>query len=106
METKKITLSTIKSFIKKNEGNLWINILSDFNSQSDCVESVKTGWAKATKDTTQSKDSSYYEATMGINGAWFVRGGRDSFNPYNENGFSGYEVFNSCGSFLLAIKSV
>jgi hypothetical protein len=105
METKKTTLSTIKSFVKKNEGNLWINVTSDFDGMTDCVEAVKDGWQKVTKDNTQSKDSSYHEATMGVSGAWFVRGGRDYFNQYNEDGFTGYRIFNSCGSFVLAIKS-
>jgi len=100
---KKITLATIKSFIKKNRADLFINVESDFDSMTDCVESRNGGFVKAEQDKTDSINSDYNERTQGIKGAWFVGGSRDYFNLYDENGFIGYRCYNCCGSFVLAI---
>jgi len=95
---KKITLTTIKTFVKKNREKLYIKVKSDFNGMTDCVESVN-GDFKLVEVTDRN-----IEQTLGIEGAWFVRGSRDYFNDYSDNVFVGYEVYNSCGSFILAIK--
>lgn len=105
LATKKITLTTVKSFIKNNRKSLYINVRTDFNGMTDCVESVDKGWEKVTSDTTQSKTADYMERTMGISEAWFVGDSRDYFSPYNESGFVGIKVCNSCGSFILAIPA-
>ena len=102
---KKITLSTLKSFIKANSGNLFINVHSDFDGMTDCVQTLKGGFVPATPDKTVSKDSSYYESTLGINGVWLVRGSRDYFSPYEKDGLKGITVSNCCGSFTLAVKN-
>ncbi len=47
--TKKITKATVKSFIKNNIENLYINVTSDFDGMTDCVEQVKGGFKKAEK---------------------------------------------------------
>ncbi len=98
LATKKITLTTVKSFIKNNEGNLLINVKSDFEGMTDCVERRTEGWREAVKDGKN------MEQTMGIPGAWFVREGRDGFEAYDENGYTGIYIYNACGSFILAIK--
>jgi hypothetical protein len=95
---KKIALSTIKSFIRKNEGKLYIMKQSEFDSMSDCVTNIDNS-----KFTLCESDNKH-ENTKGIKGAWFVGDSRDYFTPYNENGFMGYGVYNCCGSFVLAIK--
>lgn len=104
MKTTKITLSTVKAFIKKHRENLFINVTSKFDSMTDGVESVKGGFAKVEEDKTESKGITYHEATLGIKGAWFVRGSRDYFTHFENSEFTGIEVYNSCGSFILAIK--
>lgn len=94
---RKITLATIKSFVKKNEGNLWINVKSSFDGMTDCVESLHRGFKQATK-------GDHYENSLGIQGAWFVGQSRDYFKEYHDPIFDGFEVYNSCGSFILATK--
>lgn len=94
----KTTKATIKSFIRKNEGNLYINIKSRFDGMTDCVESVAGQFQKAKKTTD------YTENTLGIQGAWFVGQSRDYFKSFKDNQLTGYEVSNCCGHFIIAIK--
>lgn len=51
-----------------------------------------------------SKDSN--ANTLDIQGVWLVGSSRDYITPYSENGLIGYEVYNSCGKFILAIDLV
>jgi hypothetical protein len=95
----KITLATIKSFIRKNEGSLFINVKSYFDGMIDGCTSCNDGFGPARKTDDNLRN------TAGISGAWFVNGSRDYFKPYNENGYTGYEISNCCGHFILAIKS-
>lgn len=84
---KKITLTTIKSFIKrqlKNE-NLYIK-----NENND--------WRKALAAQIHT------DYNQGVSSAWFVRGSRDYFTEFANDLYIGYEVSNSCGSFILAMK--
>lgn len=98
---KKITLATLKSFIKKNKdnGQLHINVRGAFDGMVDGVRyDSNSSFVPATK-------SDGYAATLGIQGVWVVRGGRDFITAYNNNGFVGYHVSNCCGSFILAIPA-
>ncbi len=95
----KTTLSTVKSFVNKNEGKLYIDVKSSFDGMTDCCEPLQGGFVKATKDT-----DTWNKHSLGVTGAWFVFGSRDYFHDYTENGFSGYEVSNCCGHFILAIR--
>lgn len=102
---KKITLSTFKSFVKKNADNLFVNVKSSFDGMIDGCRTYKDGFQPATKDTTESKSDTYYEATLGINGVWLVRGSRDYFYQYQDENFTGIEVSNCCGCFIVAVKN-
>lgn len=42
---------------------------------------------------------------MGIKGAWFVLRGRDYFERIGDQGFTGFHVYNCCGSFDIAIRA-
>ncbi len=95
---KKVTRATIKKFIKTNWNGLYIKNKSNFNGMTDSVESVD-GEFKKVEQATYSLDYN-----LGIKGAWFVGGSRDYFTPYADENMVGYEVYNSCGSFLLAFK--
>lgn len=94
---KKITLSTIKSFIRKNEGALYICAKSRFDGMTDCVQDCGGTFSKAIPATD------YLDSTLGIQGAWFVRGSRDYLKPYEDETYMGYYVSNCCGSFIIAI---
>lgn len=97
---KKITKATVKSFIRKNRQDLLINVKSRFDGMVDGVMPVESAFATA-KQTDR-----HIERTLGIAGAWFVGGGDDRFEAYEENGFKGYVVYNCCGSFILAVVSL
>ncbi len=93
---KKITLATIKSFIKKTP-DLHISIQSHFDGMQDCVtSSIDKSFALA------QRDAKFIENTMGIHGAWFVKGSRDYFSEYKDDKFFGYTVSNCCGTFVIA----
>lgn len=99
--TKKITLATVKSFVKKNLNNLYIRNDSDFDGMQDCVVSCSdSSFRKVQVDS----DNFYNKSTLGIKGAWFVGSSRDYLDAYENDEFTGIEVYNSCGSFVLAIK--
>ncbi len=93
----KITLSTVKSFVKKNRNQLFINVKSSFDGMVDGCMSEKRGFEPIVKYT-------FEKETMGIKGAWFVGGTKNYFNAYNDEIFSGFEVSNCCGRFILAVK--
>ncbi len=100
---KKITRATIKSFINREikNGNLYINNKSSFDGMVDCVMPVEGGFRKVTECTRHDNAKQY---TLGINGAWFVGQSRDHFTPWADDNFIGYEVYNCCGQFILAMK--
>jgi hypothetical protein len=102
---KKVTLATIKAFVRKNKGQLYIRTLSRFDGQTDGVEQcADRGFSKVTETTT------HIDHNMGILGAWFVGSSRDYFtaikdnNAITENNFTGFHVFNCCGSFDIVTK--
>jgi hypothetical protein len=99
LKAKKITLATVKSFVKRHQNELLINVTSRFDGMTDMCESRHDGF-KPVKNTDR-----HVENTLGIEGAWFVGHNRDYFSPYSAHGYTGIEVSNSCGCFILAIQS-
>jgi len=96
----KITRSTVKSFIKKNASTLHIKQVSTFDGMTDCVMPTgDVGFRKVVLGTSDRNP----EYTLGIPGAWFVGNSRDYFTAYAKDGWKGIEVYNSCGSFILAV---
>lgn len=95
---KKITLATVKSFIRKTE-NLYINQRSRFDGMVDGIMANENpGFDKALPTDAH---KSY---THGVHGAWFVGQSRDYFTAYDDGTFQGIAVSNCCGSFILATK--
>lgn len=95
----RVTLATFKK-LAKNE-NLYIKCKSDFDPMSDGVKfdpsaNFKPVERGAANDTN----------TLGIKGVWLVLGSRDYFQPYAKDGFNGIEVWNCCGSFVLANRGL
>lgn len=95
---KKVTLSTLKSFVKKNSNNLYINVKSSFCGYTDCVQSINGGFSKA-----EIKESINVKHTLGIDGAWLVGSSRDYMSHFENENFVGIDVYNSCGRFVIAI---
>ena len=94
----KITLTTVKSFIKKAGYNLLVSTKSRFDGMTDgCERCEDQGFSKARPADFHCSNN------MGIAGIWFVLGSRDHFWPYEDKKVSGIEVSNSCGRFILAV---
>ena len=95
---KKITLATVKKFIRDNKEGLYINVKSNFDGMVDCVMPQDGGFTKI-KEAEMNK-----EYNQGISGAWFVGQSRDYFTNYSDDKFVGIEVYNCCGTFILAVN--
>ena len=95
----KITLATVKSFLKKNEGKIYISQKSDFDGMQDCVVPVRDK-----SFTLAQAPSNPMKNNLGIRGAWFVFGSADSFSLYDDGEYYGFDVYNCCGNFIVAIK--
>lgn len=93
----KVTLATIKSFIRKNRSSLFISCKSSFDGMTDCVESCPN------PEFVPAQDCDYTKYTLGIKGAWFVGGSRNYFKIFETNELTGYTINNCCGSFVLAV---
>lgn len=96
----KITLATVKAFIRKNRENLLISCKSSFDGSVDCV------MPSGDSTFTPAQKAEYeHSNNMNIAGAWFVFGSRDYITPFEKDGLRGFEIHNCCGSFALAIKA-
>lgn len=95
----KFTMASVKSFVRKNKGNLKIKTKSSFDGMVDgCVYDHKASFVPVKETTT------HVEHTLGIPGAWFVGGGRDMVDPITVNDkVVGFKCFNSCGSFEVMV---
>ena len=94
---KKITMATVKAFIKKAK-NLQIKCLSTFDGMIDGSRQLDDVF-EPIKITQHNP-----EHTFNISGAYFIgRGSRDYFSLYESDTKIGIDVYNSCGNFILAI---
>lgn len=98
-DSKKITIATVKSFIRKNAIQLYIREKSSYDAMHDGTKFSDSGWIKNTiaVDATDKHE-------MGINGIWFVGNSRDHFNKFEDELFAGYEVYNCCGTWIVGIR--
>lgn len=96
---KKITLATIKSFIKREfkNGNLYIKQNSTFDGMVDCVIPVQSSFKKVIEIDFENKYS------LGIKGFWLVNQSHDYFTRWSDDNFIGYEVSNCCGISIIAM---
>ena len=91
----KITKATFKSFLRKNP-NFVLRVKSSFDGMTDCVQSVDGGFVRPSAADYPCDNN------LGFRGVWLVGGGRDSFREYNDGRRKGIEVYNCCGSFIVA----
>jgi len=94
----KITKATFKSFLKKNEGKLFIKNRSDFDAMTDCVSYDDTARFIPVELTDKCPDHD-----LGIRGLWLVGQSRDYFTEYEDEQFKGIEVYNCCGTDIIAV---
>ena len=98
---KKITRTTIKSFIKKNFDDLYISTRTRFNGMIDCVDA---GADHSLHKGERDERERFHDTSLGIKNAYFVGNSRAYFQLYDLDGFKGYEIYNCVGSFILAVK--
>ena len=98
---KKITLTTLKSFVKRNKDNLYVKVDSCFDGMTDGVEYDRNA---AFKKSEHQGSEHLRENTLGYDGFYLVGSSRDYFNIVEENGFIGIEAYNCCGTSILAVK--
>ncbi len=95
----KATIATVKSFIRKNPDSLLIYCKRRFDGMTDGCESTgESGFTPAIKT------DKWVENSLGIEGAWFVRSGRDYITSFDNGSVKGFEIYNCCGSFSLGVK--
>lgn len=92
------TLATFKSFIKKTP-NLYISTKSSFDGMVDCCMPCENQGFSPVQPSNGN-----LEHTLGIAGVWLVLGGGDRFYAFEDDHFTGFEVYNCCGHFYVATK--
>lgn len=97
----KITLATVKKFIRDNRAALLIDTESRFDGMTDCVESCKD---RSFTPALTPDEGQNHSNKLGVQGAWFVFGSRDSFTSFERDGVRGIRVYNCCGSFSLGVR--
>lgn len=113
-EPKKITLATVKAFIRKNRARLHVLVKSHYNiGNDDCVrptgDTMPTParrperWNRETGETVPGDLEDRRD--MGVIGVSFVNGSRDYFRPCDIPGWTGYEVYNCCGTFVVCVPA-
>jgi hypothetical protein len=90
LKNKKITLTTLKSFIKKSD-KLFVETISSFSGMSDMVE--------MNEDRQLIEVSK--EKAIGHEGVWIVGNSRDYFKFMETETHYGIKVYNACGSEIL-----
>jgi hypothetical protein len=96
MATKKITKTTLKSFIKKNMNKIMFCETSRFDGMQDMVDDVRNPkWVKPTLNTSESNKNRRLIFKECIWAHW------NSIEPL-EN-MNGYCVSNCCGSWSIAV---
>lgn len=95
----KITIATVKSFINKNRADLLVNQKSSFDGMTDCVQSHDFGFSPAVDALNNLSNN------LNIRGVWICGRGHDYCTAYDEKGVKGFEVYNSCGTFVVGVAA-
>ena len=107
---KKITIATVKAFIRKNREKLLIKTTSRFDGMTDSVRfEDEPEFVPARNRDYFDRDTNKWvdvpvtcKSTLGVQGVWFVGGG-DWCQAFETDTHIGYEVSNCCGSWSVAI---
>jgi hypothetical protein len=76
-----------------------IKTKSEFDGMVDGVRSVDSNF-------TPIANAEYKcENNLGIQGVWLVGGSRDYFKEFTQGNLKGIEVYNCCGSFIVATSN-
>jgi len=96
---KKITMATVKSFIRKNRYALRISSRTQFDGMCDGImPTADQSFVRAYETDT------HMDATLGVQGAWFTNS-KNYLQRFEEAGMIGFRIQNCCGSFDLAVET-
>lgn len=96
--TKRITMATVKSFIKKNSDKLFLKKINSYDGTIDGInDRASHGFTRVVYNPNSHSNQ------LGIEGAWFTPG-RNLLTVYDDGTYKGYDVCNCCGHFIIAIK--
>jgi len=101
--TRRPTIAHLKKFIAKYRDNgLLVRQTSKFDGMTDGVESCPNAAFHPATKATYSCENNF----GGIAGVYCVFQSRDRISEINEigTGMIGYEVYNCCGSFSVAVR--
>ncbi len=93
----KATKATLKAFLKNNK-DVMFRRLSYFDGMYDGVVDSRDNGFERLEGPFNPADKN----RLGFEGLWFTS--RDLITPYNKEGMRGCEIYNSCGSFIVAVK--
>lgn len=79
---KKITLFSVKSFIRNNKESLFINVKSDWDGMTDGLIRCNSGFVPV-QFVPENQNN------LGIKDAFFVKRSADYFYHFEEDGFKG-----------------
>lgn len=108
---KKITIATVKSFIRKNRVQLLLKVESNFDGMQDMVTQSDDAAFRPAEDRTKwdCEQNAYVPTrqncknSLDINGVWFTNGG-DFCKVFETDKLRGFEVSNCCGNWIVAVK--
>lgn len=95
---KKITRTTVKSFIRRHRNHLFVMSISYFDGQEDAhMEVDEPEFLPVEVSDVNHPD------TLGVDGVYFRM--KTSFKAYSADGFEGYVVSHSGAYFVLAVRA-
>lgn len=99
--TRKITIATVKAFIRRNvkAGTLLVRSDAEFSGMTDSVEcnrGAEFGPAVACHN---------HGNNLGIRGIYFVGTSGNWCTPFAEGDLTGFRVSNCCGRWVVAAKN-
>lgn len=97
---KKITKATLKSFIRKNDDDLYCWEKSSFDGMVDCVMPSDSKIEKVDAGKINFEDG----YRLGITGLWLVGRSGDKFEAWENEYFTGIEIYNCCGTSIIATR--
>jgi hypothetical protein len=100
--TKKITIATVKAFIRraKAAGTLLVRCDSSFDGMTDCVERNRDAHFFAPQEARDHGNN------MGLQGIYFVGQSGNWCSAFDDGDHAGFKVSNCCGSWVVAVKKV
>ena len=93
---KNITAITVRSFVKRNEGKVFIKKTAEFDGMTDCVEQIVDNWHEADYCLDIRRG-------IGLQGVYIIDG-RTYYYPYEDSEFVGYRYSNCVESGMIAVK--